>query len=421
MSFWDDAWSTTKDVGGYAMTGMTGGTVGKGGVVWDPFKPGGLGNSLSGPTAAEKGYGMGSPGFSSYNTGPGLRTGDGMQRRRKSMMSQNSGANRPYGGSSKSPQQPWQPGGNTSVGVGKPLGGTNLNVQNWGGMPQQSGQAGGQAPQQPGQNGPTQAPQGWDQTRAGVGEQWWNAAQGGYAAPSNQERYLGGAMQALGNYQGVANNAQGAYNQFQRSAPENLAPYYENAKRRTAESLGTNMASRGSYGSSAMNDQIGEAFTNLEAERANREGQYGLSRAGMAGNLAQGADSTSRMASQDALGWLNSGQNWAQGADAGLYGRLNGGMGAATTAEQLRRQRGRDYFNDTFQMGNTMMGLTQDTYNSMMQNDASALDASMLMGTGLAREALNQGYRTQERHKADGEWGANMFGSVMGGMTGMGG
>jgi len=100
----------------------------------------------------------------------------------------------------------------------------------------------------------------------------------------------------------IPNNAQGEYDYFGSHRPDfgaepDLGAYYENAKRRADESIRNIMSAKGAYGSSAANAMSQEAITNLEAQRAKEEADYGLRRlaeerawAGTGGTLAQGAD-----------------------------------------------------------------------------------------------------------------------------------
>lgn len=59
----------------------------------------------------------------------------------------------------------------------------------------------------------------------------------------------------------------------------NLGAYYDRAKARAADTINTELAARGAYGSSGGLGRLSDAMVGLEAERANREAQYGLDRA----------------------------------------------------------------------------------------------------------------------------------------------
>ena len=115
---------------------------------------------------------------------------------------------------------------------------------------------------------------------------------------------------------GVSNNAQAAYSNFSANAGNapaaDMSAYYDNASRLNANAINTQMAARGSYGSSNAIGQLGNAETNLRAQQARDEAQYGLqraqyglSRAGAEGSLASSADASSRGASAEERDWMS--------------------------------------------------------------------------------------------------------------------
>ena len=115
-------------------------------------------------------------------------------------------------------------------------------------------------------------------------------------------------------------NAQGAYSQFQQSTPANMDPYYDNASRNSANAINTQMAARGSYGSSNAVGVLSNAETNLRAQQAKDEAGYGLSRAGLGGTLASSADQSSLANSTNERNWMSglsdlAFQNQKQGMD----------------------------------------------------------------------------------------------------------
>ena len=69
-------------------------------------------------------------------------------------------------------------------------------------------------------------------------------------------------------------------------------------------------------------------------------------------------------------------------------------------------------------MGDRMSGLMGNAYGDILGNDYQMLQDSMGMGMGLASEALNQDYRTQEKIKDDSQWAMDMMSGGMGGMLG---
>ncbi len=136
---------------------------------------------------------------------------------------------------------------------------------------------------------PVQSDLGFDATSAGMGENVSAALIGHYADTGIPS---------------TAQNAQGAYDEFNRSTPADMSSYYNNASRNSANRINTEMAARGSYGSSNAVGVLGNAETNLRAQQAKDEAGYGLQRAGLRGTLAGGADQSSLAHSADERNWV---------------------------------------------------------------------------------------------------------------------
>lgn len=102
----------------------------------------------------------------------------------------------------------------------------------------------------------------------------------------------------------TTNDAQTAYNQFASSTPADMSSYYDNAQRQSDNAINTQMAARGSYGSSNAVGVLSNADTNLRAQQAKDEASYGLSRATLGGQLASGADASSLASSNNDLNWM---------------------------------------------------------------------------------------------------------------------
>lgn len=222
------------------------------------------------------------------------------------------------------------------------------------------------------QAGMTVAPTGWDFTSPGVAEQWQQQNQGRFLDPTQQTQF---------------------FDQTKGTLSQNLDPFYDNAKRRALETLNTQMASRGLFNSSAAIGAGNEAITNLEAEKANREGQYGLQRAGLLGQLAQGAD-------------------------ASTLANLGAGMGAAQGAQDVRRQRGQDYLSNVMGLAMPTAAMAGATYNQMIGSDLELMKDTMMAELGLAGEAQSNQQRQDETARSDTERTAGLFGNVLGGIMG---
>jgi hypothetical protein len=235
---------------------------------------------------------------------------------------------------------------------------------------------------------PTEAPQAWDQTK------------GSFASPGRTENTTDALLEKmLKSPPNFANNTQGEYDRFSGVRPDisadaGLGPYYENAKRRAAESINNAMGARGAYGSSAANDMLSEAFTNLEAERANREADYNLQSLGeqrawegLGGNLAGAADATtlSNIMADANLSSMIAGI--AQTGDAAEMDRLktylNTSFGldqqqsdmlmrmltGATAADTQALGRGDRAFDATLGMGGAISGVMGQDYQPGFQSD----------------------------------------------------
>lgn len=223
-------------------------------------------------------------------------------------------------------------------------------------------------------------------------------------APGAGEQYAGSALNyyGQGNIPGVSNNQQQNYQQFQQSTPADMSSYYDNAQRQSDNAINTQMAARGSYGSSNAIGQISNADTNLRAQQARDQAQYGLQRAQLGGSLAGGADSQSNNASQNQLAWTQ-------------------GLGAlAFQGQQAGMQRYEQGNQDAMQAAGALSGLEGQSYQDASNADPGLMDAAMNAQNG----ALTQGstnaqndFNTQQ-NEANNSWNQGM-GIVRLGMGGM--
>lgn len=161
-----------------------------------------------------------------------------------------------------------------------------------------------------------------------------------------------------------------------------LDPYYQRARERTAADVNKQIGARGMFGSSVGLDQLGNALGGLSAEQANREAQYALDR------------------------------QRGQQSQTGLMGQL---AGQAQAAQQGRIG---DLWNYQMSLANQLAAPYLDQMNRLSEEDQALLQAALHPETGLAREAANQGYRTEERIWSDAERGAGLFGNLLGGIVG---
>lgn len=278
----------------------------------------------------------------------------------------------------------------------------------------------------------------WEASQAaynapGAASQWWAANQGQYGAPGAGEQF---AAQQTAKYAGgtpqVTQNSATAYNASLGAQPNlsaDLNPYYENAKRRSAEEINAQMAARGMMGGTPGMDRVAESFTDLNAQQARDEANYGLQRSadmrgwsGLQGQLAGQADQTSALKSQDERAWMSglgdlamSGQNaWlgrmgqagqlAGQTDQADLSRLNSGMNAAMGAQNAQAGRANQLWDQQMQLSDQLSNGWRQAQENMLGADSSFMDSGMGMELGLGAEALNQGYRNQQRVKDDVEF-----------------
>lgn len=173
-----------------------------------------------------------------------------------------------------------------------------------------------------------------DQTTPGMGEQYANSALSYYGA------------------NGMPGRSSQAYDSFMGSTPADMSPYYDNAVNHAQNDINTQLAARGMYGSSAGVGQIANATTNLRAQEAKDNAQYGLSRAQLGGSLASTAD-------QNQLAWTS-------------------GLGdLAFRGQTGQMQRGQNVFNDQMMMSGQLAGMEGNAYDQMFNSDQQNLDNTM--------------------------------------------
>ena len=254
--------------------------------------------------------------------------------------------------------------------------------------------------------------EGLDFTKPGALEQYQRDHAGYFDTPTMSEMFAKDAI-SRGGGPGVSNRAEEAYQHFNASTPANMDPYYANERRKAEEAIRKTMSARGSYGSSATDDLYNEAYTNLAADAAKANAQYGLQRAGLMGSLAQGADSSSLAGSGDRRNWTSVlGSLAGQGDNAGLS-RVIGGANVAGAAQGAQRTRGQDAFNNQLTMGDRMSGIMGQGYGNIFGADMDLFKTTVGLNTGTAAEGYSQG--AQNASIARGNVGN--FNNLLGGNT----
>lgn len=274
-----------------------------------------------------------------------------------------------------------------------------------GGPPQIPGYGGG-----PG-GGSDMAPGDWglDMTKPGAMEQYQKDHAGYFDQPTLSEMF---AKNALAQGHGpTTNRAEEAFQQFKTQTPQNLDPYYDNQRRRATEALNKTMAARGSYGSSAYDDQAAEMNMNLAADQANREGQYGLQRGSLLGQLGTGADASSLAGSANDRNWTSTLGSIAGGADSAGLSRVIGGANVAGAAQGAQRTRGQDAFGNQMQIGNALSGVMGQGYGNIFGTDMNLINSIIGLNTGTAAEGYNQRSQESQQNRQDISNFNNTFGN----------
>lgn len=220
-------------------------------------------------------------------------------------------------------------------------------------------------------------------------DNWMSQNGGALGTPGTGETFAQTAMGQYGNGNNphASNDAEQAYQNFLGSTPANVNPYYDYASDQLSNSMNTQLAARGAYGSSVGLNSLGTGMADLNAQRANAQAAYGLNWANTGGTLARGADTSSAASAANELNWMNGlgavANNGEQDSLArlGLGGNLaatqgsqdlnwlQGGMNAAIGAQTAQSTRGQNAFNNEFMMGTGLSNIMGDTYNQMFQTD----------------------------------------------------
>jgi hypothetical protein len=262
----------------------------------------------------------------------------------------------------------------------------------------------------------------------GVLPGWYSQNQGKFGGSGPADDYWAG-LSGKWNAPGVSQNSQTAWNQFNQQVPTNTDPYYDNAVRLATRDINSQMAAKGLLGGGTSMNPVREAITNIRAQQALGDSQYQLQRAGLAGNLAQGADATSNAARQGQLAWLTglgglglgvqnadlarlmAGAGVAGNVDAGELARLNAGMNAGLGAEAAMANRGQNFFNNNLMMGNALSSPMQNIFMQQMAAQLGLTQQQIQTALGYGTTAANQSANNQ----ANSEQGIMNLFSLFGG------
>jgi len=267
---------------------------------------------------------------------------------------------------------------------------------------------------------PTNSQNYWNQTSStfaqpGAGDQFWNQAQGAFNSKKSP-----------------TDNAQGAYDQFQKSTPADTSPFYNHALDTAENSLQRQAANSGLLGSSGTVAKAGDVAANIAGQKALADANYGLQRGSLAGSLASSADTSSRGLSQDQLSWLSglgglglgvqnadlnrtmAGGNLAGNADQTGLASLMAGGSLAGSAQDALRQRAQDYYNNQLKLGAASSDILGQGYGGLLGSDQNNFDMVQQALMGWPTEAQNQSIQGQQRSEQGIMNGLSTFGKMFG-------
>lgn len=238
--------------------------------------------------------------------------------------------------------------------------------------------------------------------------QQFGASKSGFGAPGAGEQYWNGISGKAGDVPFTAQNAQGAYDQFQASTPANMDPYYNRAQQLQEGAINSAAAARGMGGASSTTNQLAASDTNLRAQQAKDEAQYGLNRAQLGGQLASGADQSSSQNIQNRLGWMTGlgslanqtqsgelsrllgGMQGAGQADTANLNLLTGGMNAADQAQAAELAREQALFGNNFQLGGAQATMTEQAKQQQMAAQIQQQQLQQQLAIAAATQQFNQ-------------------------------
>lgn len=237
----------------------------------------------------------------------------------------------------------------------------------------------------------------------------WNQQYGSQFMAPDANQQLWDQQQAQGP---MLNNSQTEYDAFGARRP-NIASepgygtYYDNAETNLRNSMNTELAARGAYGSSVGLGQMGKTIGDLRADQARTEADYNLKRLAeqrqwneLGGTLARNADlsgqgnldSLGRLAdnaSDSRLKGLEDSADVANAASTQHLSRILGGYGAYKDLQTVRDKRIRDNLGNINDEANTVGSIYSAIMNALQTGDWSLLDSQLGGYVGEASQGLS--------------------------------
>jgi hypothetical protein len=204
---------------------------------------------------------------------------------------------------------------------------------------------------------------------------------------------------------------------FAGGVDPSMAAHYDRAVEKTGQDLNRELAAQGMMGSAFGGNAMADAVLGLRAQQAKDESDYSLKRAGLMGNLAQGADAQTnqryatggqlaRSADQMLQGQTGLGAEIANMSDANAINRMGalGSLGSAFDQNSLAQALGfgnlalgaQGAGTDRLSSWNDIaLNLDKMDLSKVLGGMGSASEAQGL-GQGRAQGALDNTFRQQE-------------------------
>ena len=198
----------------------------------------------------------------------------------------------------------------------------------------------------------------------------------------------------------TSQHSQQAVADFNESVPADMSQYYSNAMEQATSEINQQMAARGLFGSSAAAGMIADATSNLAAERALKEAEYGLSRADLQGKLSGQADSSDIESSKNQLQWLLGGSEVAGEASQASLNRLLAKAGVAKDGQILQEGRVQDMLGHVGGRAAEQAKLIADMSANEISNLIDLLESQTSLDLGMWKDKLAGG--AEDREEAAG-------------------
>lgn len=236
----------------------------------------------------------------------------------------------------------------------------------------------------------------------GVFENFWNGISGRFNSDPN-----------------TTNRAEEAYQDYLKNRPNiandpNLGGYYKDAEARATDTLNSQAASRGAYGSSVALGEVGKAVGGLEADRAKNEAAYQLQKdaeqrawAGLGGTLGTGSDVSNQKNLDAVRQWIQTGGTLSGAAQDSGLSRILGGQQIATSgdtaqlqqavaevqasniSEQDKNQRIQELYSMAMGPYQALSGMAGETYGGMTSGDVPLYEGQIGAPVAAAGQAAN--------------------------------